>query len=152
MNTLIRYFCSLFWIVVLCCFSYSELLIYMISESEQTFEEFFIESNSKLSMILVNVGVIGMLYVDNAITTFCTKRVSKHSSVLECCFVIGVILAIFMTVLSQMVVAKELDLNQWMKISYLFYIFIGCLIVYKANSLEIPHVSDDNAILPSRNC
>ena len=149
-NTVLRYICALFWMIILCCFSYSELLLHVISQSEKSFEAFFIETNSNLSMILVNVGMIGMLYVDNFITNLCTKKTSKVS-VQEPCFVICVIIAILMTIISQMIVNGELVLAQWLKVSYLFAIFIAALVVYKAKSLEIAHVSDDQSILPSAN-
>ena len=149
-NILIRYSCALFWIVVLCCFSYSELLFHIISQSEKTFEIFFIETNSELSMILVNVGMIGMLYVDNFITNLCAKK-SNKASALEPCFVISIIVAIFITILSQMIVNDGLVLVKWFKVSYLFCIFIAGLVVYKAKSLEIAHISGDGSILPSKN-
>lgn len=99
-------------------------------------------------MILTNVGLIGMLYVDNFITKLFTK--SKHkTSVLAPCLIISIIVAIFITIISQQVLEGKFNAASWFKISYLFMVFIACLIVYKAESLEIAHDTNDSPILPS---
>lgn len=99
-------------------------------------------------MILTNVALIAMLCVDNFITKSLTK--SRHkTSVLDPCFIIGILAAILTTIISQLILDGTFDAADWFKISYLFIIFIGCLIVYKAESLEISHNSNDRSILPT---
>lgn len=135
---------------ILCCFSYSGLLLFIVSDNTETFESFFIRANSDTTMILTNVGLIGMLYVDNLIIRMFTKSPGK-TSVLGSCLILNIIVAIFLTILSQKIVNNEFIPADWFRISYLFYIFIIGLVVYKAESLEIQHHSDDSAILPSKN-
>jgi len=135
---------------ILCCFSYSELLVFIVSKDTETFESFFVKANSDTAMILTNVGLIGMLYVDNFIIRLFTKSPGKNS-ILGLCLTLGVIVAIFITILSQKIVNKEFVPAEWFKVSYLFCIFIVSLIVYKAESLEISHHADDSPIAPSKN-
>lgn len=146
---ILRYICAVVWLGILCCFSYGELLIHVITKSDIPFEAKFIELNSDTGMILTNVGLIGMLYVDNIITKLITKS-QKEGHALGICLTLSIIIAIFVTIISQKVINKVFIPEDWFKISYLFYIFITCLVIYKAESLKIAHVSDDNAILPSK--
>lgn len=147
MNTLLRYICALLWVGILCCFSYCEVLLFVISKNTETFENFFVRYNSETSMILTNVGLIAMLCVDNFITTLFTK--SRHkTSVLDPCLIISILTAIFITIISQLILDGTFVAADWFKISYLFIVFVGSLIVYKAESLEISHSSNDSSILP----
>ena len=98
-------------------------------------------------MILTNVGLIAMLCVDNFITKLFTKNRHK-TSILDPCLIISILAAIFITIISQLILDGTFVAADWFKISYLFIIFVGSLIVYKAESLEISHNSNDSSILP----
>lgn len=145
-----RYVCAMIWMAILCCFSYSELLVFIVSKNTETFETFFVMAHSDTSMILTNVGLIGMLYVDNFIIRLFTKSPGKNF-VPGLCLTVGVIMAIFITILSRRIVDNEFVPAAWFKVSYLFGIFIVSLIVYKAESLEISHHAEDCPITPSKN-
>jgi quinol-cytochrome oxidoreductase complex cytochrome b subunit len=145
---MIRYVCAIIWTGILICFSYGELVLNFFIKNDVKFDDKIIEMHDSSLMILVNVGLIAMLYVDSLITHILTKS-NFRSKLAETVFFISIFIAIFLTVFAHMV-KEGVVLANWFKLSYLFIVFIAMLIIYKAESLREPSFACDNDILPSK--
>ena len=147
---LLRYLCSIIWVGLLSCFSYGSLIINFFNERGLPLEETILESHESSWMILANVGLVLMLYIDKILTHLITKQKNKNHYI-EVILFINIFIAIFLTVIAQQIKHEGFILVSWFKLSYLLSIFIILLTIYKADSLKITHISTDRDILPSKN-
>ena len=100
------------------------------------------ESHSSTLMILANVGLVVMVYIDKIIIYFVTKQENKSQGI-DIILMINIILAIVITVVAQLIKDEQFVPVYWFKLSYLLVIFILLLIIYKAETLKIKHISSD---------
>jgi hypothetical protein len=95
------------------------------------FEETLIKLLNSEYAIFVNVGLVTMLYLDNYIT----KKIVKDDTQQEHA---GLIIGSFILITSLTVFTEHTyKLHEWFRISYIFIIFLACLTVYKAKTLNI---------------
>jgi hypothetical protein len=132
---LIRYFFAIIWTCLLVGFSYGELIFDCFFADSVDFEEKLIELLNSKYAVFVNGGLITMLYIDNYIT----KRIAKDNMLQEHT---GLIVFSFILITSLAVLAEQhKELHKWFHISYVFIIFLACLTVYKAKTLNIKRSS-----------
>jgi hypothetical protein len=136
------------WTGILFCFSYGELILNFFIKNNIKTEDKIIEMHCSNLMILVNVGLITILYVDKLIIQLITNN-NFRNKITEIVFFMSILIAIFLTVIAQEV-KKGVVLADWFKISYLFIAFIVMLVIYKAESLRDPKFAFDRDILPSK--
>ena len=127
---------------MLSCFSYGNLIFNFLNQNGIPFEDKMQESHSSTLMILANVGLVVMVYIDKIIIYFVTKQENKSQGI-DIILMINIILAIVITVVAQLIKDEQFVPVYWFKLSYLLVIFILLLIIYKAETLKIKHISSD---------
>lgn len=147
---MIRYFCALIWMCVLSCFSYGDLILNFFDRNGIPLEDKILASHSSTVMILANIGLVVMLYIDKFIMGFITKQKNKNQSI-DAILIAAIILAVVMTVFAQLINNEGFIPIDWFKLSYLLILFILLLIIYKAETLKIKHISSNTNILPTKN-
>lgn len=135
---------------LLACFSYGGIILNFFNKNGIPFEEKILNSHKSNLMILINIGLVVMLFIDKLIIQIVTKQVNKNYYV-DSLLVFDIILAVVMTVIAQAIVEKLFIPVDWFKLSYLSILFIILLVVYKAESLKIKHISSNDDILPTKN-
>jgi hypothetical protein len=148
----IKYAFAIGWVVILLCFSYAELITDFVRKDGIGFEKKLIEIHSSFAMIVVSMGIVFMLYIDNYIICLINKktRLNRH---IEFLLFANMMIAVILTYFAYATTTKEILLNDTFKLSYLFITFIVILIIYKAESLPLEKVysdSEGNGILPSK--
>jgi hypothetical protein len=135
----IRYSFAVVWTIVLSAFSYGKLIYDYIRIDGIGFENKLIDMHSSLSMLVANMGIIFMLYLDRYITYLLDKRRNPNIQIelKSILLYINMPIAAIMTFLAIKIKAGEVILPEWLKLSYLFAIFVVLLIVYKAESMRI---------------
>ena len=139
-----RYFYATLWTLLLAGFAYTELFVSGLLGVGVSFEEKIIELMNSRIMLFSSVGLVAMLFVDGVIT----KKITRNNQTQHSDFSVGVMLASIISVIFLAVVAegiKENALNppNWFRLCYVFLFFLGCLIVYKAGTLNIKHYSSN---------
>jgi hypothetical protein len=135
---------------LLICFSYGNIILNFINQNGLPFEDKILESHKSNFAILSNIGLVAMLYVDKLITHFITKQ-NNNSPYIDVIIIVDIILSVAITVMAQLMIDKLLVPIYWFKLSYLFILFIALLIIYKAETLKIRHLSSNSDILPTNN-
>lgn len=146
---MIRYLMAIFWVCFLCLFSYTSLIVLLIVKGIGAFVESLTLSLLKDTMLLTNIGMVGMLFVDGFITDVLTKRHNVRH-VLRLTVFLSAMLALTMTI-----VARIANDHGWLsQVETLtaceFCVFVILLIVHKAESLCISHYADRNSIKPPK--
>lgn len=150
-RVIIRYLCAIVWMGLLSAFSYGDWILNLINQNGTSFEDKIIESHSSSLVVLCNVGLVTMLYIDKLITHFITKQHNK-SHYIDVILVFDILIAFLIYAVVQLVLNdKSFVLVSWFKLSYLFIPFILSLVIYKADTLKIRHTSSNSDILPSKN-
>ena len=149
---MIRYLCALIWTGLLACFSYGDLILNFFNKNGISFEDKILETHASSLMILVNVGLVVMLYIDKLITHFVTGKSNKNQYT-DVILIINIVLAVAITVIAQLMINKSDSFVpvDWFKLSYLFALFALLLVVYKAETLKIKHTSSINDIINENN-
>jgi hypothetical protein len=128
----IRYSIAIVWIAILAAFSYGELIFNYIRVDGIGFENKLIDIHSSYAMLLVNMGLVFMLYVDRYIT-YLTSKHRSPSMHIEFLLFINMVIASTMTFLAfKMKEGFVLKVNL---LPCLFIIYIAILIIYKAESI-----------------
>jgi hypothetical protein len=148
-NSLMRYAFALVWVGLLLLFSYCDIILNLIMENGIPLENIILKSHAPTFMILTNVGLIFLFCFVWVITYHLTKQEYKKP-LLDMILLISIIFAISLTVIAQEINDGAKFVN-WLKLSYLFGIFIISVIAYKAETLNRKHISTDSDILPSIN-
>jgi divalent metal cation (Fe/Co/Zn/Cd) transporter len=103
------------------------------------------ELHSSLPMLLVSIGLVSMLYVDNLIIRLINKDtkpvINKYSDAL---LFIGIMLSVILTYFAHSMTVEKRELLDWIQLSYIFIIFIAILIIYKAKSLSFEKRYDND--------
>ena len=145
---MIRYFMAIFWVSFLCLFSYTSLIVLFIVKGYHCFVSSLTSNMQDDTMLLTNIGMVGMLFVDSFITGIITKR-HEVRPILRLTIFLSAILALVMTIFTR--IANEqgwlLQIETFTMLE--FCVFILLLIIHKAESLCICHYSDNNSIKPS---
>lgn len=128
---IIRYFFAIIWTCLLVSFSYEELILNCFLDNNIGFDEKLTKLFSSQFMIFANTGLIAMLHIDNYITKKITKNNTQRSY--TGLVILSFVMIIFLTWCAEI---KE-KWYEWFHLYYLFVIFLGCLIVYKAETLNI---------------
>lgn len=133
MNYLIRYSIAIVWIAILAAFSYGELVFDYIRVDSIGFGNKLIDIHSSYAMLLANMGLVFMLYVDRYVTYLITKH--RYPGMhMEFLLFINMIIASTMTFLAfKMKEGFVLKVNL---LPCLFIIYIAILIIYKAESIQ----------------
>lgn len=134
----LRFLCALLWLAVLCSFSFYDLINFVIHDSDHTISMEIVKEMQSLKMILANVGLIGMVYVDNMFLSMLTKKGNEswcQKFVLLC----SIIVAIYLSLVSQGVDINDSGFRWENMPVVLFVIYLLTLLIYKMQSFEIVH-------------
>ena len=102
------------------------------------------------TFIFANVGMVIMLYIDDIIVSFITKR-KEHPKDIQIRYGLifsALIVSVFSIALCQFLNHNHPDKKPYELIVGLFLLFLFLLLVYKSESLKISHYSDNNSIKP----
>jgi len=136
---LIRYCYTILWILLLVFFSYSELFFNFFDPNAISFNDKLIDMLNSRSIILSNTGLVTILYIDSLIIKKVINVYSRENfyGLLFCSLVMVIVLTVF----AEAIYEGKMQLPTGMHLSYLFYLFILFLTIYKAESLNIKHHS-----------
>lgn len=133
-----RYICSLVWIILLCGFSYGQLIVNFVIDNGTSFDALVLKMHSSEAMVLTNMGLVLMLLVDNTITGFLTKREVISHVWPHALLAFAGLLIIGLAACAEACI-NGTELVSGFYISYIFLAFVIVLIVYKAETLKISH-------------
>lgn len=134
----LRFFCALLWLVILSSFSFFDLINFMIHTSEHSISMEIVREMQNLKMIVANIGLIGMAYVDNVLSSMLANK-GKESWTQKIVMLCSIVLAIYLSLMSQGVDINNPDFR-WKNLPVvLFSIYMVCLLIYKMQSLEVVH-------------
>ena len=138
-----RFFYAMLWTLLLVSFSYTELLLDSFLVPNVSFEQKMIELLNSTVMVFSSAGLVALLFVDNVITKKITRDNTQHNNFFVGIVIVSIITMIFMAVLAEGIEKNTFVLPQWFHLWYLFLVFLGCLILYKAETLNIKHISSN---------
>ncbi|MDR0724972.1 MAG: hypothetical protein LBF59_03055 [Prevotellaceae bacterium] len=137
---MIRYFWAIIWTCFLVSFAYGDLVINFFLDNSVSFEQELIKLLNSKVVFYSNFGLVIMVLIDNTITKKITKKNTRNNAmIIFLC--ISIIIILFLNTLADKVVEEQEKLYDGFRLYYLFIIFLVCLIVSKAESLNIKHVS-----------
>lgn len=137
-NFLLRYTCAFMWLVLLCAFSYSDMLPFLLFEQDHSLSTEIAQQMEGTKMLITNVGLIGMVYVDNILVKLLSGP-SKETSLQRMILIGSILLAILMSVFCEYV-SKYGYVLRWEGLPVVaFSIFLVMLLIYKAESLVISY-------------
>lgn len=137
-NFLLRYACAFMWLVLLCAFSYSDMLPFLLFEQEHSLSMEIALQMQGTKMLITNVGLIGMVYVDNILVKLLSGP-SKETSLQRIILIGSILLAILMSVSCEYVSKDGYVLRlEWLPV-LAFSIFLVMLLIYKAESLVVSY-------------
>ena len=136
---LTRYFYAIIWTFLLIGFVYTELVFNFLVPDSPVLNDKIIELLNSKFMILSNAGLVAMLFVDSHITKKILKDETPHKFVGLLVFTL--ILVIALTVFAEELKKGTIQFPHWFPLSYLFFLFLSLLTVYKAETLNIKHNS-----------
>jgi undecaprenyl pyrophosphate phosphatase UppP len=135
---------GIIWVGCLFCFTYVEFLFNFISKNGVSFDEKIIELHKSYTMLVSNIGLVCILYVENFIECLVTKNNKNNKNFIY--IIIDIIIAVFLMVLVQKKIQEEIEFVEWFHLYYLFIAFFVFLIIYKSESLKTTHLSSKNDI------
>jgi uncharacterized protein YacL len=135
-----RYFWALIWTCFLVSFAYGDLVVNFFLDNSVSFEQELTKLLNSDVVFYSNFGLVIMVLIDNTITKKITKNNARNNfMIIFLC--ISIILILFLNALANKVIEQQEKLYDGFHLYYLFLIFLICLIVSKAESLNIKHVS-----------
>jgi hypothetical protein len=141
---------SLLWVLVLLTFSYPDLMLGWIVTNDYVFKDKLLELGKERSGLIINLGLIFMLFVDYMITIIVKdKDVFKHGKVpakVFVYFVISFFIAFALNICCEKIHSKQI--LEFVDISIIFIIFCAGLLFIKGESISNDRVLSDK-ILPS---
>lgn len=134
----IRFLCAAFWIVILCSFSFFDLINFIIHTSEHSISMEIIKEMKNFNMIVSTIGLIGMVYFDNILSSMLTKK-SAESNAQKIILLVSVVIILYLAVISQTINLEKPNLRWESMPIVLFLAYLLSLLIYKMQSLEVVH-------------
>ena len=134
----LRFVGALLWLAFLCAFSFYDLFDFMIHTSDHSISMEIVNEMQELKMIVANVGLIGMAYLDNMLSSMMTGK-NNESLCQKLVMLVSIVVAIYLSLMSQGVDITKPNLR-WENLPLiLFVVFLCSLLIYKMQSLEVVH-------------
>lgn len=141
-----RFICAFLWLFVLSLFSYVDLVIFMLYDSGHSLSikilnEEIVNEMRDIKMIFVNIGLIGMAYFDNILSSELANKPNKYYGTFSqgIALFFSILLAMYLTLLSEVAGTSELGFRCEHLPIILFLSYLLCLLYYKMKSLDINH-------------
>lgn len=130
--------------LIVLCFSYGELIFGLFIKNGQSFDLKLFEMHKNDGIMLSNMALVVLLFVDKFIHQLIIKR-PFHFRLIDIMLFVCILVATLLTVFARNV-ASISEFENWFKLSYLFIAFILFLTVYKAEAMKISRYASSNDI------
>lgn len=124
----------------LCVFSFYDLIIFAVHTSEHSISMEIVSEMQSLKMVIANIGLVGMVYVDNIIVSMLTRH-HGESLFQRILMIIAIVIALMLAFISQGVDIEHHNFRYESLPGIMFVIYLLALFVYKFQSLEVSHTN-----------
>lgn len=137
-DLMLRGLCSFIWMAFLCVFSFYDLIDFAVHTSGHSISMEIVSEMQSLKMVIANIGLIGMVYVDNIIASMLTKH-HNESAFQRILLVVAIVIALMLALISQGMDIEQHNFRYESLPGMMFAIYLVTLFVYKVQSLEVSH-------------